>query len=226
MMNCILKIALDTPLDICFDYRWSPTDANSDAETDGTRASLPQVGQLARVPFGKRELTGLIVEVKQETEVAADKIKTALNVTSQLPPLSSQWIALCQFAADYYHRPLGEVALPSLPKNLRKADHVALNRALKKLKAVQSAAAGTEAAGPHGAPPLNDEQQAAVDALSQARSFVPFLLFGVTGSGKTEVYLQTAERILAREPQAQILILVPEINLTPQLEQNIAARFP
>ncbi len=77
------------------------------------------------------------------------------------------------------------------------------------------------------APRLNADQQAAVDAVGAALgSFAPFLLDGVTGSGKTEVYLQSAAAVLARDSQAQVLILVPEINLTPQFEANIRQRFP
>jgi primosomal protein N' (replication factor Y) len=75
-------------------------------------------------------------------------------------------------------------------------------------------------------PPLNAAQQQAADAVADATGFAPMLLYGVTGSGKTEVYLQAAAQILAREPDAQVLILIPEINLTPQLENNIRARFP
>lgn len=73
-------------------------------------------------------------------------------------------------------------------------------------------------------PQPNPQQQAAIEALSAAEGFAPFLLFGVTGSGKTEVYLQTIARLLMQERQA--LILVPEINLTPQLEASFRARFP
>ncbi|MGO4575510.1 primosomal protein N' [Cupriavidus sp. 2TAF22] len=79
---------------------------------------------------------------------------------------------------------------------------------------------------PSVAPPLHDEQRAAVEAISQAQGFAPFLLHGVTGSGKTEVYLHAMAEALARDPQAQVLMLVPEINLTPQLQGRIAARFP
>jgi len=122
LSHCILQIALDTPLDSLFDYRWACEPG-----------SEPQVGQLALVNFGRREAVGLIVAVKHETDVPVDKLKDALAVRSQLSPLPERWIALARFAAAYYHRPLGEVALPGLPKNLRLATTVALDRALKKL---------------------------------------------------------------------------------------------
>ncbi|KJH65698.1 primosomal protein N' [Chromobacterium violaceum] len=74
------------------------------------------------------------------------------------------------------------------------------------------------------APALNGEQQAALDALLASEGFQPWLLHGVTGSGKTEVYLRLiAEQLAAR---AQTLVLVPEINLTPQLINRFADRFP
>lgn len=211
MAHCILRIALDTPLNSVFDYGW-PIDE------DG----MPQVGQLVLVNFANREVTGLIVEIAQETAVPADKLKNAIAVRHQLAPLSARWLALAGFAADYYQRPLGEVALPGVPKNLRTKSTVALDRALKKLAKLPPP--GDPA--PTGMPPLNDEQQEAADAIGGAAGFTPLLLYGVTGSGKTEVYLQACAQVLARDPQAQILILVPEINLTPQLEGNIRARFP
>jgi len=209
--HCILRIALDTPLNAVFDYRWH-------CEAD----ARPQVGQLALVQFGSREVTGLIVEVLDETDVPEAKLKDALAVRSQLSPLSPQWLALAGFAADYYQRPLGEVALPGLPKNLRVSTTVALDRAIKKLAKNEAPHDAT----PANPPPLNAQQQEAADAIGGATGFTPTLLYGVTGSGKTEVYLQACDQVLMREPHAQILILVPEINLTPQLEGNIRARFP
>ena len=211
MSHCILQIALDTPLDSLFDYRWACEPG-----------SEPQVGQLALVNFGRREAVGLIVAVKHETDVPADKLKDALAVRSQLSPLADRWIALARFAADYYHRPLGEVALPGLPKNLRLSTTVALDRALKKLGKLPDAHDPT----PVAMPALNAAQQQAADAIGGATGFSPQLLYGVTGSGKTEVYLQACAQVLQRDEAAQILILVPEINLTPQLEANIRARFP
>lgn len=213
MEHRILKVALDTPLDRCFDYRWIGADAND---------VVPQAGQLVLVPFARREVVGLVIEVSDQTDVPVDKLKDAITVRTQLAPLSAEWRALCGFAADYYQRPLGEVAVPGLPKNLRAAKTTALDRALKKL----AVAAPLHDPAPAGTPALNASQQAAADVIGQAEGFSPILLFGVTGSGKTEVYLQAAARILARDADAQILILVPEINLTPQLEGNIRARFP
>ncbi|RZI44349.1 primosomal protein N' [Herbaspirillum sp. HC18] len=212
MTTLFLKIALDTPLDTCFDYRWN-------GEPD---APVPAPGQLALVPFGRRETVGLIVGVSDVTGVPADKLKDVLAVRTQLAPLTEQWMALCAFAADYYQRPLGEVAVPGLPKNLRAEKTVSLDRALKKIAKLEHA----HDPAPANAPPLNPAQQQAADAIANAEGFSPTLLYGVTGSGKTEVYLQAAAQILARQADAQVLILIPEINLTPQLEGNIRARFP
>ena len=106
MAHCILRIALDTPLNSVFDYGWPHEEG-----------ATPQVGQLALVSFGRREVVGLIVAIVQETEVPPDKLKNAIAVRDQLPPLSPQWLALAGFAADYYQRPLGEVALPGLPSS-------------------------------------------------------------------------------------------------------------
>ena len=174
------------------------------------------------VPFGPREVVGLIVDILDASDVPEEKLKDALAVRSQLAPLLPQWLALAGFAAEYYQRPLGEVALPGLPKNLRVVSTVALDRAIKKLGKMEL----PHDPAPAAAPTLNPGQQAAADAIAGAQGFAPFLLYGVTGSGKTEVYLQACAEVLAREPQGQVLVLVPEINLTPQLESNIRARFP
>ncbi|PXX44864.1 primosomal protein N' [Undibacterium pigrum] len=216
MKQVYLRVALDTPLDSTFDYRWAAQ------EEGGAVADLPQVGQLVALPFGRQEVVGLIMDVVSETQVPPAKLRDAIAVRHELPAMNKEWLALCQFAAEYYQRPIGEVAVPALPKNLKAIKTVSLQRAIKKLAKLPEQAD----VSPLGEPQLNPEQQAAVDAVANAEGYAPHLLFGVTGSGKTEVYLQTATKILAKNPDAQILILVPEINLTPQLESHIRARFP
>ncbi len=213
MEQKILRIVVDSPLDFALDYRWQSKDSED---------TFPQIGQLALVPFGRREVVGLIVEILDGSDLPSDKLKSVLELRYQVAPLSPSWIALCQFAADYYQRPLGEVALPGLPKNLRGPKTVSIDRWLKKLTKAETQNDPT----PSAQPQLNPAQQGAVDAIADARGYAPQLLYGVTGSGKTEVYLQAAARTLAADPDAQILILVPEINLTPQLEDNIRKRFP
>ncbi|HZG19191.1 MAG TPA: primosomal protein N' [Herbaspirillum sp.] len=255
MEQRLLQVALDTPLHTVFDYRWK---ASSPDEP------LPAIGQLVVVPFGRREAVGVVVGQDAQTDLQADKIKDVIAVRRQLPPMSAHWLALCGFAADYYQRPLGEVMLPGLPKNLRALSTVALDKALKALgrfapeakakpkskkkpapaaipdadSTVASPAATPDPLQLGAAPALNPSQQEAVEAIAGAEGFAPLLLYGVTGSGKTEVYLQAAAAILRRAADqagpphagqpapAQILVLVPEINLTPQLEGNIRARFP
>ena len=212
METIFLRVALDTPLDKLFDYRWQPQASEP----------FPQVGQLALVPFGRQEVFGLIVALADQSEVPASKLRDAIAIRHQVRPLSAEWMELVRFAADYYHRPLGEVALPALPKNLKALKTLALEKAEKKLGKLLEG----NHANPSPEPLLNAEQQLAVQTIGAASSYASFLLFGVTGSGKTEVYLQTAAKILATSAQAKILILVPEINLTPQFEAHIRQRFP
>ncbi len=207
----ILQLALDTPLNALFDYAWTES------------GPVPGVGSLVMVPFGRREVPGLVMAVKEGSELPPEKIK-AVIAHRPLGPFSANWLALCAFAADYYQRPLGEVALPALPKQLRSLKEGPLVKALGKLE--REAGAAKSPHEPVPCPTPNGEQQEAIDAICAASGFQAFLLFGVTGSGKTEVYLQTMARQLAADPASQILLLVPEINLTPQLLGHVQARFP
>ncbi len=211
MKPIYLTIALDTPLDRLFDYRWTPQE----------NEPIPQIGQLVFVPFGRQEIAGMIIALAEKTEVPEDKIKDVLAVRHQCPALDQRWLDLCRFAADYYQRPLGEVILPALPKNLRAAKPVSLDRNLKKLQQQASA----QDSSPQQEAELNPEQKEALEHITATAKFAAHLLYGVTGSGKTEVYLQACARVLAANVQAQVLILVPEINLTPQLAGNISRRF-
>jgi primosomal protein N' (replication factor Y) len=142
-----------------------------------------------------------------------------IAVLEAVAPLSAHWQQLVQFTAHYYQRSLGEVAMAALPPQLRDLTPVQLARRFKK-QATTSETLATSLQSPW---PLSDQQ---ADVLSQmAEASGPFLLHGATGSGKTEVYLQAVARCLAEDANAQALMMVPEINLTPQLEARVKARF-
>ena len=174
-------------------------------------------GTLVRVPLGRREVPG-VVWPRPPDSAPSDGLRPISAALASLPPLPEHWRALVEFAAGYYQRGVGELALSVLPPELRKLDDTQLARRLKRLAAPEP----TAAAAPER-PALSDEQAAALAALA-AGPTRPVLLHGVTGSGKTEVYLRAAEAAL--DAGGQALVLVPEINLTPQLEARFAARFP
>jgi primosomal protein N' (replication factor Y) len=137
-------------------------------------------------------------------------------------------IELARFAAAYYQRGMGEGLLTAIPEPLTRAADYALgggDAVFTKLKRVKRAAHQTSSARDYGdAPALNPEQATALHAITASTGFTAHLLFGVTGSGKTEVYLHAAAHGLARGKN--VLMLVPEIALTEGLAAQVAARFP
>ena len=176
-------------------------------------------GTLVRVPLGKREVLGVLWHCTAQApdpELAARTLP--ISAAFELPPLTANWRDLIAFAARYYQRALGELALAALPPSLRTLSSAQLARRLQR-------APRPAAAGPADTPPvLTEEQARALQAWADAGP-CPALLFGATGSGKTEVYLHAVQDILARDPAAQALVMVPEINLTPQLLARFTARF-
>jgi primosomal protein N' (replication factor Y) len=159
---------------------------------------------------------GLVWERRPDARPGEVQVKPVADVLDAIAPLSEAWRRLVAFAAGYYQRSVGELALAVLPPELRKLDSVQLARRAARRSA--PLAVGGAVPGP----PLTAGQAQAVQALSTL-SPGTCLLHGVTGSGKTEVYLQAAAATLAAG--RQVLVLVPEINLTPQLEARLAARF-
>ena len=178
-------------------------------------------GLLVRVPLGKRELLGVVWPgVSEPADGVA--LRPVSAVFEALPPLGADWCRLLDFAAGYYQRSVGELASAVLPPQLRELSDEQLAARLRKLdrKAARPAAPSPPR------PELAPEQAQAVERIAAQRASPapkPLLLFGVTGSGKTEVYLRAAEEALAAG--RQVLVLVPEINLTPQLEARFTERF-
>ena len=188
-------------------------------------------GTLVRVPLGKRETLGVVwnAESAHATgEFDPQKIRSVAGTLEGITPLSTTWQQLVAFAAQYYQRSIGEVALAALPPQLRELSAVQIQRRLKRSTNGQATATTEKASrevglNPAATPDLSPEQAAVIQQIDTKPG--PFLLFGATGSGKTEVYLHCVQTLLANDPGAQALVMVPEINLTPQLEQRFKARF-
>jgi primosomal protein N' (replication factor Y) len=176
-------------------------------------------GALVRVPLGQREVLGVVWDAPVQ-EAPAELAVAERQIAGQLdgiPPLTSGWRQLVTFCASYYQRSLGEVALAALPPQLRTLKPEQWARRLKKLGATPEREAVA------ALPALTPEQQQALARIDAEPG--PFLLFGATGSGKTEVYLRAVQALLAQDPGAQALVMVPEINLTPQLQARFTERF-
>ncbi|HKM27475.1 MAG TPA: primosomal protein N' [Thiopseudomonas sp.] len=273
MSELYLRIALPSPLRRLFDYR-APTQVAVAAWQPGVRV---------RVPFGRREMVGILVETASSTHVPADKIKDALELLDEQPLLPASIMRLCLWTAQYYQHSLGDTFSWALPTLLRQGEPAEarqqkiwlaklplnledplLTRAPRQRDALKVLAQHTQGIAherleqfaiskdsasallkkgfatqqvrqlqdlPHKTPslaqpelPLNEEQQAAFNAIhANNQEFKAYLLAGVTGSGKTEVYLQLIREALAAGKQ--VLVLIPEINLGPQTLERFTKRF-
>src|SRR5690606_5578813 len=259
----VLQVALPLPLPRLFDYR--APDAGAD-----------DVGRRVRVPFGPRELVGVVAAVGP-AGADAPELRPISERLDPAPLLHGELLASLQWLSRYTHAPLGEVLATALPAALRRGEPLPdthawawrltgagaaalpglragsrprrlaelLHGALRDEDALGALLEGWRAAArtllgrglvervmvpasqvapaPQPGPTPGDEQQAAIDALRAAAGFAPMLLDGVTGSGKTEVYLHAIADCLSRGRQA--LVLVPEIGLTPLLLARFRARL-
>ena len=265
----VLRLAIPTPLRTLFDY----------LPPAGTIATELMPGMRLRVPFGRREVTGYLVEKVENSEIDQSALKAATQALDSEPLLPAALLKLCDWAANYYQHPPGEVYQAAFPKALRegKAHRCnsspgwrlttrgkglpkgALARSQKQSRAmglmqenpqvcnaefknagisagilkalekkglaerVEVLAACTKPTA-HPGLSLNEEQAISLNQLlAQREGFSCHLLEGVTGSGKTEVYLQLIADCLARGRQA--LVLIPEIGLTPQTVARFSERF-
>lgn len=257
------SVALDLPLPRIFDYR-----------VPAEMAAQLRRGMRVRVPFGRRQLIGIVVRAPFEAAPDGGEYRPLEALIDEQPLLPAELLSLCEWAADYYHHPLGEVLAAALPGELKRegsGEHrvtlwqlsAAGREALASLPERQRALRAvlqTLAEGPQSGrswasaaqrqtllergwalcetgcapapalppelplPVLTAEQQSALSALeASAAGFSVSLLDGVTGSGKTELYLRRIAAVLGEGGQA--LLLVPEIGLTPQLQGQLAQRF-
>ena len=278
--DAIVRVVVDSPLRRSFDYL--------PPEGPAVRA-----GMRVWVPFGNRLRVGVVVSLAAQSSVESSKLKRISSVIDREPTFDVGLLHTLNWAADYYHHPLGEVIATALPKLLREGAALQASEECWSLTEVgREALAGGEprraprqrqllellgrvspeghengwsAAALDGASPAWREaakalrergwvirgdremtppqgppvtpllvpqpeptagQHAALEAITAADEggFHAWLLHGITGSGKTEVYLRLTARQLAR--QRRVLVLVPEIGLTPQLVGRFATRFP
>jgi primosomal protein N' (replication factor Y) len=155
---------------------------------------------------------GVAAEVVDRTDLHPERLLPIQEVVAELPPLPSDLCSLARFVAAYYQQSIGQCFAELLPP-------------LRVGRVRRPRTEPVEPKIPTASIELNEEQQAALAALlPRSRRFAASLLQGVTGSGKTEVYLAAAERVI--RDGLQVLMLVPEIHLTPQLEHRIAAALP
>ncbi len=202
-ISCI-RVALDVPLAKLFEY----------SLLNGIDA---HVGDRVAVRFGAQQKIGVVIEERVDAALPAERIKAISAVRDDAPRLPGEWLALMRFLSGYYQRPLGETVIGALPPRLR-----SLKPLPRKVLQAERSPTGTRFVPNHE---LLPSQKEIVERVAAGfGGFQAFLLHGVTGSGKTEVYLHLAAKALERGQQA--LILVPEISLTPQLEGRFRQAFP
>jgi len=165
-----------------------------------------KAGVRVRVALGSREIIG-ISDGETEKPKTLKKIKSILSIIDEHSIISREQKTLVQFASDYYKAPLGDFLLSSLPAPIRKGRPMP----------VAKTESGLARPCAHQ---ITNEQSKAIQSIDEVyESFQCFLLQGVTGSGKTQIFSELIQRTLARKQQ--VLLLVPEIGLTGQMVERI-----
>jgi len=175
---------------------------------------IASAGSRVRVPFGRRQIFGMIVGFVQKSEFQS--LKPISTLLDDKPVLGADLLHLTRWMADTYQATWGETLQAALPGPLRRG----------KSSMTPREEASTVEIPPHPRHAPTSEQQRALRPIIESvekREHAVFLLHGVTGSGKTEVYLQAIERVL--ELGRTSIVLVPEIALTPQTIERFQGRF-
>ncbi|MBU3605848.1 primosomal protein N' [Polynucleobacter sp. MWH-Creno-3A4] len=218
----VVQVVVDKPLAQGFDYLWDPQ----------ALGLSPEIGHIVEAPFGRSTLVGVVVKVSTHSDFEIDKLKSVIQA-APLPPLDSSALRLMGFASQYYIHGLGETIIPTIPKmwktpadwqkNIEKLAPSESKKIKKKKNEELERSEGFISESE-----LNEAQESALKTLRANLAdgeFKATLLQGQTGSGKTAVFLNWLSTAL-KDEDAQALILVPEINLTPQLERRVRAYFP
>lgn len=192
-------IALNIPLRKCFTYK--------------SKVNIKK-GTRVIVPFGKKKAIGIIVK-KLSNFHPKINIKEIYSIPDDTVCFDSKIFKLILWSSDYYHHPLGEVFSAFMPSELRKIN----NKIIVKPKEESEYLINKE----DKVFKLTNEQKENLIKLKKIHKFNTSLIYGVTGSGKTEIYLRLAEKFMTKNKS--ILILVPEINLIPQLAGRFQDRF-
>lgn len=203
MSETFWKVAVEAPLPAALTYS-VPTELLGN---DKFRR-----GSSVRVPLGKRNALGILLGEVPQPEQTEFKIKPVNDLDDGRPHLPEPFLLWCEWLANYYLYPLGQVLETAFPPLERQEKA----RASKRKSVVPQFSQST-------APNLTDEQQQTIKAIQTHKGFATHLVHGVTGSGKTEIYMHLLEDLVARGEQG--IVLVPEISLTPQLINRFSARL-
>lgn len=204
-----LDIVLNVPVNQAFTYSYIPLE-NQKPE------NIPQIGKRAEVRFGNKKMTGFITKIydsfPSHCAVPLEKIKQVSKIVDSEPLITQELLETAIWVSKYYLCTIGEAVNSILPSARRESSEQSFSFDSEISAGIRQN--------------LSEEQKKAVnDILAHAEknesSF--HYLYGPTGSGKTEVFLQTAEQILKKNKG--VIYLVPEISLTQQVVDSVVNRF-
>jgi primosomal protein N' (replication factor Y) (superfamily II helicase) len=186
------------------------------------RGGVVDIGSMLVVPFARRHVLGVVVGLAERSEIAEEKLLAPLRALDEGPPaLPVELVALAEWIAAEYCSTIARALTLVLPPGA--ARRLSGRKRRRVLVRTQHLPVGARQPEP---PALTSEQARALRSLSAAldgRGFKRSLLQGVTGSGKTEIYLRVAASALKQGRGA--IVLVPEIALTPQIVGRFRERF-
>ena len=201
LKNSILNIAIQTPVKSLFDYSVNPESKIK-----------PQIGQRIHVPFGNKKRLGFIHDISSSSKISNRKLRPFTEIIDETPVIDNHTRDLIKWCSNYYHYPIGMVYSTIVPKYLRESKYP------NKIKDKGFVAVAEKRKI------LTDAQKSALkESEKYFKNKSTLLLNGITGSGKTEVYMRLIEKELSLGHQ--VLFLVPEIGLTPQTANVLTDRF-